>query len=117
MIRNILASLVLALTTVTVRAAEEPADLIVHHGKVLTVDAKFSTAQAGAVQDGRIVAAGDNEAILKGKGPKTRVTEAGGHTVLPGLYDSPVPSVGAAVSELREPLPRLKSIKDVTAHI
>ena len=43
--------------------------------------------------------------------------DAGGRTVLPGLYDSHVHSVDAAVSELRQPLPVLKSLKDVFAYI
>jgi len=33
-----------------------PADLIVHHAKIVTVDANFSIAEAMAVKDGRIVA-------------------------------------------------------------
>jgi predicted amidohydrolase YtcJ len=94
-----------------------PADLIVHHAKVVTVDAKFRVVQAVAVKDGRILAVGDNEPILKLKGPKTRVIDADGRTVLPGLYDSHVHPVGAALSELREPLPVLKSLKDVFAYV
>ena len=31
-----------------------PADLVVHHGKVLTVDARFTTAEAVAIRDGQI---------------------------------------------------------------
>src|SRR5688572_14206803 len=60
------------------------ADLIVHHAKVVTVDAKFSVAEALAVKDGRILAVGSNDAILKHKGPGTKLIDAGGKTVLPG---------------------------------
>jgi predicted amidohydrolase YtcJ len=119
MIRCLFASLILAVLVPTARANEPkgPADLIVHHAKVVTVDAHFSIAQAVAVKDGRILAVGDNDAILKLKGSKTRLIDAGGRTVLPGLYDSHVHSVDAAVSELRHPLPVLKSLKDVFAYI
>jgi predicted amidohydrolase YtcJ len=102
------------------RAADEPqgpADLIVHHAKVVTVDAKFRIAQAVAVKDGRILAVGENEAMLKLKGPKSRLIDADGRTVLPGLYDSHAHPVDAALSELREPLPVLKSLKDVFAYV
>ena len=51
------------------------------------------------------------------KAPKTRLIDAGGRTVLPGLYDSHVHPVSAALSELREPLPVLKSLKDVFAYV
>jgi hypothetical protein len=101
----------------SIARATEPADLIVHHGKVVTVDTRFRIVEAVAVKDGRIVAVGDNDGVLKHKGPKTRVLDAGGHMVLPGLYDSHVHSVGAAVSEITETLPYLKSLKDVLAYV
>ncbi len=97
--------------------AAEPADLIVHKAKVVTVDAKFSIAEAIAVRDGRIVAVGANDDILKRRGPKTRVIDAAGKTVLPGLYDSHVHPLGAATSELDAPLPRLKSLNDAFEYL
>jgi predicted amidohydrolase YtcJ len=90
-----------------------PADLIVHHAKIVTVDAKFSIAEAIAVKDGRIQALGDDETIFKLSGPKTRVIDANGQTVLPGLYDSHVHPLMAATSEINGPLPDLRSLKDV----
>jgi predicted amidohydrolase YtcJ len=97
--------------------AAEPADLILHKAKVVTVDAKFSIAEAIAVRDGRIVAVGANDDVLKLRGPKTRVIDAAGKTVLPGLYDSHVHPVGAATSELNAPLPRLRSLNDAFDYI
>src|SRR4051812_1525700 len=87
----------------------EPADLILHNGKVVTVDAKFSVVQAVAVRGGRVLAAGGNDAVLAHKGPKTRVIDLDGKTVLPGLYDSHTHPLGAATSELRKPIPVMKS--------
>ena len=40
------------------------------------------------IRDGRIVAVGDNQDVLKHGGPKTRVIDAGGRTVLPGTLAS-----------------------------
>jgi predicted amidohydrolase YtcJ len=97
--------------------AAEPADLIVHNAKVVTVDAAFRIEQAVAVKDGRVLAVGGNDSMLKLKGPKTRLIDAGGRTVLPGLYDSHVHPVTAALSELRQPVPVLRSLKDVFAHV
>src|SRR4051812_44582325 len=93
------------------------ADLIVHHAKVVTVDAKFSIAEAVAVQDGKIVAVGTDADVLKHRGTKTRVIDAGGKLVLPGLMDSHSHPVGAALSEWKEPLPDPKSLADVFAII
>ncbi len=98
-------------------AAGDAADLIIHHAKVLTVDKQFRVAEAIAVKGDRVAAVGDNKTILKLKGAKTRVLDGHGQSVLPGLYDSHVHPLGAATSELVEPLPNLKSLEDVFAHI
>src|SRR5262245_33409897 len=104
-----------ALVPLTAHAAEPqgPADLIVHHGHIVTVDAKFRIAEAVAVKDGRILAVGKDDDILKLKGPKTRLIDAESRTVLPGLYDSHVHPTGAATSKI----PDVTSLKDALAYI
>jgi len=97
--------------------AAADADLIVHRAKVVTVDAKFTVAEALAVKDGRIVAVGTNDDVLKLKGPNTKLVDAGGRTILPGLYDSHTHPTGAATSELGDSLPLLRTIPEVQAHI
>jgi predicted amidohydrolase YtcJ len=96
---------------------EKGAELIYHNAKILTVDDKFTIAQAIAIKGDRIVAVGGNEAILKLKDGSTKVVDLKGKTILPGLYDSHTHPVGAATSELNEPLPILKSLGDVFAYI
>jgi predicted amidohydrolase YtcJ len=98
-------------------AAEKPADLIVHRAKVVTVDDKFRIAQAVAVRGGRIVAVGTDAEALKWKAPKTRVIDARGRTVLPGLYDSHVHPLGVVTTELTSPPPVLNSLKEVFAYL
>jgi predicted amidohydrolase YtcJ len=95
----------------------EPADLIIHHGKILTVDAKFTIAEALAIKGDKIVAVGDDAPILKHRGPKTKVLDLQGRNVLPGLYDSHTHPVGAATSEATEVLPYLTSLEDAFAYI
>jgi predicted amidohydrolase YtcJ len=95
----------------------ETADLIVHNGKILTVDAKDTVVRAVAVKGDRILAVGSDAAILKHRGPATRLIDAKGHTVMPGLYDSHTHPLGAALSELDEELPYLQSLEDVFAYI
>ncbi len=96
---------------------EAPATLIVHNAKVLTVDAKFLTAEAVAVRDAKIVRVGTNDDILKLRGPDTLVIDAEGRTVLPGLIDSHVHPVGAAASEAVKPMDTWQSLKEVKAYI
>jgi predicted amidohydrolase YtcJ len=95
----------------------EPADLIYRNAKVLTVDAKFTIADAIAIKGDRIVAVGTNDAVLKHQGAGTKVIDAKGRTIMPGLYDSHTHPLGAATSEFDEELPYLKSLDDVFAYI
>jgi predicted amidohydrolase YtcJ len=105
------------LENLTQAGEEKSADLIIHHAKVLTVDDAFRIVEAIAVQGDRILALGDDRDILKLKGPKTKVIDALGRNVLPGLYDSHTHPVGAASSEIVETLPHLRSLDDAFAYI
>src|SRR5215468_9983337 len=62
-------------------------DLIVHNAKIAT-NRIPSFVQAIAIADGKVVASGTNQDILRQRGPETRVIDAGGRTVIPGLNDS-----------------------------
>jgi predicted amidohydrolase YtcJ len=110
--RTLLSTLCL-ISFATHSSAADPADLIIHNAKVVTVDAKFSIAEAVAARNGRIVAVGTNDTILAHRGPNTTIIDAGGKTVLPGLIDSHVHPVGAASSEARAELPVLGSLAEV----
>src|SRR5262245_25612216 len=90
--------------------AAEEADLILHHGKVVTVDKKFSVHQALAVKDGRILRVGSDEEVLKAKGPRTEVIDLAGRTVLPGLIDSHVHPTAACMTEFDHPIPEMETI-------
>ncbi len=87
-----------------------PADVIIYNAKVLTVNSNFTVAQALAIRDGRIVAVGKDRLLETYRGPDTRILDAQGRTVMPGLFDASVNSYKAAVSELKAPLPQIDSI-------
>src|SRR5256885_975854 len=82
-----------------VPTSAQPPDLILHHGKIVTVDEKFSIAEAIAMRGERIVEVGKNEDVLKTKGEKTRIVDLGGKMALPGLMDSHVHPSSAAMHE------------------
>ena len=63
-------------------------DQIFYNGKVITVDHVFQIAEAFAVKGEQFLAVGSNAAVRKLAGPKTRLTNLNGHTVIPGLIDS-----------------------------
>jgi len=77
-------------------AAAQAPDTILVNGKILTVDAQFSTREALAIRDGRIVAVGTSADIRKLAGRETRVIDVQGRTVIPGLIDSHLHAIRAA---------------------
>ncbi len=64
------------------------ADLIVHNARIVTLDPGRPNAGALAVQGGRFSAVGADAEILAGRGPGTRLVDAAGRTVTPGLFDA-----------------------------
>ena len=65
-----------------------PADLIVVNGRVYTVDDSRPMVSAFAVKNGRILFAGSDGEVRSLAGPRTRIVNAGGATVIPGMVDA-----------------------------
>ena len=64
------------------------ADLVLTNGKIITVDERFTIAQAVAVRGDRIVAVGTNQDIGRLAGPATRRVDLRGKSVTPGIIDN-----------------------------
>lgn len=73
-----------------------PADTVLLNGKIVTVDDRFSIAQALAVNDERISFVGTTAEARHRVGPKTRVIDLRGRTVIPGLIDNHAHYIRAA---------------------
>jgi predicted amidohydrolase YtcJ len=97
----------------TVRAGDQPADLVVLNGKLWTGDAASSMAKAVAIRDGVVVQVGSSAEARKLAGDTTRVIDAAGKRVIPGLIESHVHATGAARAELIEPFVQLGSIAEI----
>jgi predicted amidohydrolase YtcJ len=78
-----LASLLLSLGLCGAAVGADEADLILHHGKIATVDRDFSIRQALAVKGDRMLRVGTDEEVLKTRGPRTEVVDLEGKLVLP----------------------------------
>jgi predicted amidohydrolase YtcJ len=107
-------------------ATAQTPDLILIHGKILTVDAKDSIVEAVAIAKGKIVAVGTTAEIRRMAGPVTRVADLHGLTATPGLIDthghfaeggvdemyhvvlSDVARVSEALNQIREKVATLK---------
>jgi predicted amidohydrolase YtcJ len=81
-------------------ASAQTPDLILVHGKILTVDAKDSIAQAVAIRQGKIVAVGSDKDILELAEGKARVIDLQGRTATPGLIDAHAHLAMGGVEEL-----------------
>ena len=95
----------------------QPADLILHSGKVVTVNKSFDIVESVAVRGDRILAAGSTNRIMKWRGENTKLVDLRGKTVIPGLIDSHVHSSGASVYEYDHVVPPMHEIGDVLAYI
>jgi len=89
--RLVMVPLVAAVLGFTAAMAQQPqqlADLIVTNVKVITVEAQRPQATAFAVKNGMFVAVGNDAEMAAHRGAQTRVIDARGHAVIPGLNDS-----------------------------
>jgi len=92
----------IACATPMLHAQQAAPDLILTNGKIITVDERFTIAQAVAIKGDRIVAVGANQAIAQLAGPNTRRIDLMGRTVTPGLIDNHMHLLRAATTWLRE---------------
>jgi len=83
--------------------AQQPApDLVLTNGKIITVDERFSIAQAVAIRGDRIVATGTNQEIGQLAGANTRRIDLKGKAVIPGLIDNHMHLLRAAATWAKE---------------
>ena len=90
-------------------------DLILTGGKVLTVDADFTIAQAVAIQGDRICAVGTTADLLALATPNTRIVDVAGKTVVPGLIDGHAHLDREGLRSVFPSLGKVRSIADVQA--
>jgi predicted amidohydrolase YtcJ len=88
----------------------EPADLVLTGGKVVTLDAAGTIAEAIAIREGRVLAVGTNEEILAYADSQTERIALDGKTVVPGLADNHYHSIGGGPGV---DLSRTRSLQEV----
>ena len=95
-------------------------DLVLHNGKITTLDPKKAAVQAVAIADGKILKSGSNDEIMALASPQTQQIDLKQRRVIPGLNDSHlhviraglffnlelrwdgVPSIAQAMAQLKE---------------
>jgi hypothetical protein len=81
--------------------ADRPADLVLLGGRIATMDAARRWVTALAVRDGRLVTVGPDADVRTHIGPRTRIVELRGRTVVPGFQDAHVHPIGGGLDMLR----------------
>ena len=94
-----------------------PADLIVTNARVYTADDARPLVEAFAVRDGRITFVGSQREAAVLAGPATRIVDAGGRTVIPGMVDAHAHFSGLAQTLRQVDLTGTTSLAEVIARV
>ncbi|MBP7551345.1 MAG: amidohydrolase family protein, partial [Gemmatimonadaceae bacterium] len=97
-----------------------PPDLILHHGRIITVDARDRVVEAIAIRGDRIVAVGSDAEVLRLAGTDTRRIDLAGRAVTPGLLDAHSHFSSGATEryfQLDVSYPAVKGIADIAAAV
>jgi predicted amidohydrolase YtcJ len=89
-------------------------DTILFNGHVLVVDRAFSEMEAIAIVGDRVMAVGTSDQMRSLAGPKTRLVDLRGRTVMPGLMDNHLHGAGGGPGV---DLSRARSLADVLAAV
>jgi predicted amidohydrolase YtcJ len=112
MIRTLLLLLLSAMA-----AAGQSPDVIYYHSVIVTMAPSQPFAQAVAIRGDRFIAVGSNADVLKTAGPRTQKIDLGGKCMVPGIIESHVHPIGAALSEIDGPVPLIHSIAELKDYI
>lgn len=104
------------LTQASSQATHFP-DMILHNGKIITTDKKFSIGQAVAIRDEKFLAVGTNKNILASAGRETVKIDLKGKTVIPGLIDTHNHMEEAGEGLYKVPLGKARTVAEALALI
>jgi predicted amidohydrolase YtcJ len=96
--------------------AQDP-DAIYYNGAIITMSTAQPGAQAVAIRGDRFTAVGSSAEVLKTAGPRTQKIDLAGKCVVPGIIESHVHPIGAALSEIDGPVPVVHSIAELKDYI
>lgn len=97
--------------------ARQPADTILLHGRIYTVDSNHPWAEALAIRDGKLLAVGTDKEVSIYRGPSTKIIDAKGHLVLPGFTDCHVHFLDGSLSLERVNVEGVKDLAEVLRRI
>ena len=94
-----------------------PADIVLRHGKIITLDRTSRVVDAIAIVGDRILAVGPNAAMATLTVPTTRTIDLRGKAVIPGLIDGHAHMDREGLKTVFPSLGRVRSIRDIQDRI
>ena len=94
-----------------------PADTLYYNGKIVTMWPERPVVESMTVASGRILDVGITQVVGRKTGPRTRQINLRGATVVPGLIDSHVHPIRAALAEADGEIPVARGFEDLRAHV
>lgn len=98
-------------------AKNEPADLLVLHAKVYTLNTRQPWAQAIAIRQGKIIAVGSDEELARFRATGTKIMDAAGQLILPGFTDCHIHFMDGSLSLGRVNLEGAKDAADIQSRL
>ncbi len=95
----------------------EPADLVLHGGKIVTVEEALPETEALAVRGDRIVAVGSNEEIDVYIGEATQVLDLAGQTAIPGFIEGHGHFLGVGGAQMQLALADAQNWDEIVAMV
>ncbi len=95
----------------------QPADVIITHARIYTVDPRHKWAEAIAIRDAKIVDVGSNREIETHRGASTLVIDAQAHLVLPGFTDCHIHFLDGSLSLLQVNLDQARTIDQIQEQV
>lgn len=106
-----------AIAAANAQSPSAAADLVVTNARIYTVDDGRPVAEAMAIRGGRLQFVGSERGALALRGPLTRVLDAAGATIVPGIADAHVHLLGLGFALRTVNLVGAKSYEEVVARI
>ena len=94
-----------------------PADALYYNGKIVTLWPDRPVVESMTIASGRVLDVGITQMVGRKIGPRTRQINLEGRTVVPGLIDSHVHPISAALAESERKIPVLRSFGDIQAFV
>jgi hypothetical protein len=107
----------MACSALAAMAQSQPADLVLRHGKIVTLSAAAPVAQAVAIRGDRILALGTDADAAHWIGPDTKSIDLGGMLAVPGFIEGHGHLIGVGEFRLGLDLRNARTWDDIVAQV